>query len=215
MRELVVLQRSRSLKDPSASPHSWNSPSVVDMLLKRGKRDALVNGRRSVNVERPNERGKMSESAPIGPPVSNGAVAQLSTHNDEAATAVSNRRRVKREKSSRRSLGNDVKSWKNDHIQDGNHLAHHIVSRSSELIDKSVKKKGGYKQDWPLKTVANQLKDIPADSDDVALSCNHDERHAQVEQIAEETEANICSHGNNTNEEKSVNLVVQEEIALL
>ncbi|KAK6124257.1 hypothetical protein DH2020_042009 [Rehmannia glutinosa] len=202
MRELVVLQRSRSLKDPSASSHSWHSPSVVDMLLKRGKRDALVNGRRTVNVKHPKECGKMSESALIGPPVTNAAVAQLSSHNDEAATAVSNCRRVKREESSRRSLGNDVRSWKNDHPQDGNHLAHHIVSRPSELMDKSIKKKGGYKQDWPLKTVANQLRDIPADSDDVALSCNHDERHAQVEQIAEETEANICSHGNNTNEEK-------------
>ncbi|KAL8045703.1 hypothetical protein ABFX02_08G131600 [Erythranthe guttata] len=48
MRDLVTLQRSRSLRDPSASPPSWHSPSTVDLLLKRGEKGDLVNGRRSV-----------------------------------------------------------------------------------------------------------------------------------------------------------------------
>ncbi|KAK6124173.1 hypothetical protein DH2020_042082 [Rehmannia glutinosa] len=176
MRGLVVLQRSRSLKDPSASSHSWHSHSVVDMLLKRGKGDALVNGRRSVNVKHPKECGKMSESSPVGPPVSKAATLQLSSHNHRAATAVSNGRikdaihelrRVNRDESSERFIAN-----------------------------------GGYKQDWPLKILSEQLNDIPADSDDLVLSCNHDGRYAQVEEIAEEIGANIGSHGNNTNREK-------------
>ncbi|KAI3456112.1 hypothetical protein Pfo_012775 [Paulownia fortunei] len=206
IRDLVVLQRSRSLKDPSASPPSWRSPSVVDVLLKREERDVLVNGRRSIGIERPKEGGRMSGSSPpfTGPPVSKAATGQLSRHNDGAATAVSDRRskdgirehrRVKREESSGRFLGNDVMSWKNDHSQDGNDLAHNIVSRTSELSDKNVKKKGGYRQDRPLKTFSHQLKDIPAESDDAALSCNHDGRHAQVG-------ANIRSHGNNMNRQK-------------
>ncbi|KAL6553287.1 hypothetical protein OROGR_007129 [Orobanche gracilis] len=56
MRDLVVLQRSRSLRDPSASPHSWQSPSVVESLLKNVEKDELVSQRR---VESP----RMSESS--------------------------------------------------------------------------------------------------------------------------------------------------------
>ncbi|KAG8365570.1 hypothetical protein BUALT_Bualt18G0119200 [Buddleja alternifolia] len=44
MRDLVVLQRSRSLRDPTASPHSWHSPSVVDLLLKLGEKDDWLLG---------------------------------------------------------------------------------------------------------------------------------------------------------------------------
>lgn len=40
MRDLIALQRSRSLRDPSASPPSWHSPSVVDLLPKKGDTDA-------------------------------------------------------------------------------------------------------------------------------------------------------------------------------
>ncbi|CAN1166901.1 Protein STICHEL-like 3 [Linum perenne] len=50
MRDLIVLQRSRSLKDPSASPPSWqHSTSVVDLLPKKGVEDEHVQeGGRSV-----------------------------------------------------------------------------------------------------------------------------------------------------------------------
>ncbi|XP_051135371.1 protein STICHEL-like 3 isoform X2 [Andrographis paniculata] len=61
MRDLAVLQRSRSLRDPSASPPSRNSPSVVDILLKRGQRDDLISGRLPIGLEHSNERGRMSE----------------------------------------------------------------------------------------------------------------------------------------------------------
>ncbi|KFK28553.1 hypothetical protein AALP_AA7G011300 [Arabis alpina] len=41
MRDLIVLQRSRSLRDPSASPPlAWNTPSsVIDLLPKKGERE--------------------------------------------------------------------------------------------------------------------------------------------------------------------------------
>ncbi|XP_050273899.1 auxin response factor 12-like [Quercus robur] len=49
MRDLVVLQRSRSLRDPSASPPSWHSPSIVEWKFRhifRGqpKRHLLTTG---------------------------------------------------------------------------------------------------------------------------------------------------------------------------
>ncbi|KAL1562622.1 protein STICHEL-like 4 isoform X2 [Salvia divinorum] len=60
MRDLVVLQRSRSLKDPSASPPSWQSSSAVDVLLRRGEGEDVVGGRRSVGIE----HGTVSGSSP-------------------------------------------------------------------------------------------------------------------------------------------------------
>ncbi|XP_047951183.1 protein STICHEL-like 4 isoform X2 [Salvia hispanica] len=56
MRDLVVLQRSRSLKDPSASPPS----SAVDVLLRRGEGEDVVGGRRSVGIE----HGTVSGNSP-------------------------------------------------------------------------------------------------------------------------------------------------------
>ncbi|KAL0006072.1 hypothetical protein SO802_013633 [Lithocarpus litseifolius] len=50
MRDLVVLQRSRSLRDPSASPSSWHSPSIVDLLPKKGENDARIWEGRSIGI---------------------------------------------------------------------------------------------------------------------------------------------------------------------
>ncbi|KAG8365571.1 hypothetical protein BUALT_Bualt18G0119300 [Buddleja alternifolia] len=122
MRDLVVLQRSRSLRDPTASPHSWHSPSVVDLLLKLGEKDDWL-------------------------------------------------------------LGDDR------------------VSGNSELRDK---KKEGYRQDIShLKTLVDQLKDIPDESDDAASFPNHsNKRHTQVGKIAKEGRPDIRSHGNSLNRAK-------------
>ncbi|KAG8365572.1 hypothetical protein BUALT_Bualt18G0119400 [Buddleja alternifolia] len=155
MRDLVVLQRSRSLRDPTASPHSWHSPSVVDLLLKLGEKDDLVAGRRSVGIEHP-------------------------------VLSVSDRR-ANVEESSRRFMEND--------------LIHRSVSGNSELRDK---KKEGYRQDIShLKTLVDQLKDIPDESDDAASFSNHsNKRHTQVRKIAKEGRPDIRSHGNSLNRAK-------------
>ncbi|XP_039125289.1 protein STICHEL-like 3 isoform X2 [Dioscorea cayenensis subsp. rotundata] len=50
VRDLIVLQRSRSLRDPSTSPLSWLSPSIVGMSGRRPLRDDGLphSGRRSL-----------------------------------------------------------------------------------------------------------------------------------------------------------------------
>ncbi|KAL0407449.1 UNVERIFIED_CONTAM: protein STICHEL-like 3 [Sesamum latifolium] len=213
MRDLVVLQRSRSLRDPSASPPSWHSPSIVDALLRRGERDDLVSGRRSVGIERPRECAKMSGSSPpnIGAPVLEAATGQVSRHNEGAAAAVSERsskdgirerRRAKREESSGRFPRTDAMFWKDDGPQDGNDLARDSVSGNSEFRDKGVKMKGGHRHDRHLKTLSDQLKDVPAESDDAASSRNHGNgRHSQIEKIAEEAGVSV-RHGNSMNRGK-------------
>ncbi|CAN0853596.1 Protein STICHEL-like 3 [Linum grandiflorum] len=65
MRDLIVLQRSRSLRDPSASPPSWHSPSVVDLLHKEC--DHIQEGRRSVGIDRSRRQSssrRLSGSSP-------------------------------------------------------------------------------------------------------------------------------------------------------
>ncbi|KAG0459566.1 hypothetical protein HPP92_022694 [Vanilla planifolia] len=58
MRDLIVLQRSRSLRDPSTSPPSWLSPSIIATLVKRSGKDAgFHSGRRSVGLDRVDKLG--------------------------------------------------------------------------------------------------------------------------------------------------------------
>ncbi|KAL0310603.1 UNVERIFIED_CONTAM: hypothetical protein Sangu_2355000 [Sesamum angustifolium] len=155
----------------------------------------------------------MSGSSPsiIGAPVSEAATGQVSRHNEGAAAAVSERsskdgirerRRAKREESSGRFPRTDAMFWKDEGPQDGNDLARDSVSGNSEFRDKGVKMKGGHRHDRHLKTLSDQLKDVPAESDDAASSRNHGNgRHSQVEKIAEEAGASV-RHGSSLNRGK-------------
>ncbi|CBI30725.3 unnamed protein product, partial [Vitis vinifera] len=111
MRDLIVLQRSRSLRDPSTSPPSWHSPSVIDLLSKKGRR--------------------LSGSSPT--------VASLAT--------------------------SKVAPGEPSQDQDGNDSVNELVSGNSESKDKRVKQKGKLRQEVLLKTLSEQLKEFPVDSD--------------------------------------------------
>ncbi|KAH6759476.1 AAA-type ATPase family protein [Perilla frutescens var. frutescens] len=196
MRELVVLQRSRSLRDPSASPPSWQSPSVIDVLLKRGEMDELVGGRRSIGIE----HGRISGSSPV--PAPKAASAQVSRHNEDATAAVIDRsgkdgirghRRVKRGESSEKFPGNDV-HWEDGdgHPEDGSHLVPDRVSGNSQSRDKSAETKGGHRQDRQLKTLSDQLKNVPVESDGAVSSRNHGNgRRIHSEKTPEEAGVSI------------------------
>ncbi|KAF3533080.1 hypothetical protein DY000_02037381 [Brassica cretica] len=85
MRDLIVLQRSRSLRDPSASPPAWNTPpSIVDLLPKKGEKNKSKSSRRL---------SALSGSSPVV----NFGTCRV-TPSDEGFG-----RRVKREESSRKS----------------------------------------------------------------------------------------------------------------
>ncbi|XP_051133754.1 protein STICHEL-like 3 [Andrographis paniculata] len=174
MRDLVVLQRSRSLRDPSASPPSWQSPAVADLVLGRGEAEDIVGGRQSVSIERPRQGGRMSGGTP---PFS----GRLSRRNDGVAAGG-----AASEQSSK----------------DGNDVIHDGVSRGSELRDWSAKVKGGYRQDKHLTTLSEKLKDVPAESNDAVSSHNYGEgSHNQIGKAAEQAGINI-SHGSSLNRGK-------------
>ena len=117
-RDLVVLQRSRSLRDPSASPPSWHSPSIVDLHPKKGERDARIREGRSTGIERWREARRMSGSSPTLPNLSTSKVApgEVSGGNDGIAAIskrsskgeVGNGRRIRKEESSRKSNRTDI-----------------------------------------------------------------------------------------------------------
>lgn len=207
MRDLVVLQRSRSLRDPSASPPSWHSPSIVDLLPKKGENDARIReGRRSIGIERRREARRMSGSSPPLANLSTSKVApgEVSGGNDGVAaisersskSGVGNGRRVRREESSRKSNRTDILGGNEEPPldQDGNDLAHDIVSRNSESKDRRSTQKGKQIGDVQLKTLSEQLNDVPMDTDDVASSNIHLRgRRSRQEKTVEEPEASI--HG--------------------
>ena len=114
MRDLVILQKSRSLRDPSTSPPSWHSP--VDLLLKRGEKESTIgNGRRSVGIERPRAVGGMSGSSPsvADLPTAKVTAGEVHRHMDGVAAVSEHsskngareRKRVEREESSGGNLG--------------------------------------------------------------------------------------------------------------
>lgn len=198
MRDLVVLQRSRSLRDPSTSPPSWQSPSVIDLILKRGEKEAAIgNGRRSVGIEYLRDVRGMAVSSPseVGRPTAKVTPGDISRNVDGAA-AVSEyssksesreHRRVEREKSSGRNLSAELMALKNELAEeDGDNRVYGNVSGSSGKKDKNVKQKGRQKQDDFMKTLSEQLNEVRGDSEDAASSHAHMHgRYSQTENFAE------------------------------
>ncbi|TXG47666.1 hypothetical protein EZV62_026960 [Acer yangbiense] len=207
MRDLIVLQRSRSLRDPSASPPSWHSPSVVDLLPKKGEDVMIREGRRSVGFERRRDSRRLSGSSPPLPnfvtskvsPVeaggfTNGVAAAISERSSKSGNRDA--RRVRREESSRKSrsdfLGGNEEA-----------PAHDVLSGNSEFKDRKSKQKGKQTEDARIKTLSEQLNDIPMDSDDLASSnVQFHGRRSQLKKTGEEPETSIRGYSNGTHRVK-------------
>ncbi|KAL1076522.1 hypothetical protein V6Z11_D10G037100 [Gossypium hirsutum] len=190
MRDLIVLQRSRSLRDPSASPPSWHSPSVVDLLYKKGDRGAVREGRRSLGAEVQTDGRRVSVSSP--PLAAMGEASGVNegvpvTSDRSTKSGARDSRRVRREESGRRSSRTDLIGESKEPVmeQDGNDLAPDAISGNSELKNRKSKKvKGKQTQVVQIKTLSEQLNDVPLDNDDVASS-NVCGRHARPEKTPE------------------------------
>ncbi|OWM91633.1 hypothetical protein CDL15_Pgr020303 [Punica granatum] len=144
MRDLIVLQRSRSLRDPSASPPLWHSPSVVELLPRKGEKvgdNVLQEGRRSVGADRPRQATRFSGNSPPFPLLASSRVA--SGEDEEVAAAISEHREE--------SL-------------------HDILSGKSDSRERKKKQKGKQVRDSQFKTLSEQLHEVGLDSDDVVSS---------------------------------------------
>ncbi|KAI8525721.1 hypothetical protein RHMOL_Rhmol13G0252000 [Rhododendron molle] len=192
MKDLVVLQRSRSLRDPSASPPSWHSPFGVDLLSKRhGKDAAMVNVRRSVGIDHHRDgRGVFGADSPL--------VASLrrveghpgeATGRNEGVGFGSDRSSNSVAREHRRNKKDELRERDDMHPQDGNGLTHDDVLVKSQRTDKKIQE-GRHKEDAHLKTLSEQLNEVRKNGDDVASSHIHlHGKHSQNEQAGEEAEA--------------------------
>ncbi|KAM1347380.1 hypothetical protein PS2_036319 [Malus domestica] len=202
MRDLVVLQRSRSLRDPSASPPSWHSPSILDMLSRRGENDALVReGRRSVGSEYRRDARRLSAGSPPLASLATPKVAQREANagNDGVAgtsehgskSGVRDGGKIRREESSQKSNRSESLGGNEEPPldQNGNDLTHDALSGNSESKIRRSKQKGKHTQGAQMKTLSEQLNDVRMDTDDVASSNIHlPGRRSRQGRISEEPE---------------------------
>ncbi|XP_077227309.1 AAA-type ATPase family protein [Tasmannia lanceolata] len=213
IRDLIVLQRSRSLRDPSTSPPSWHSPSVIDSLSKKLEKDSAVHHvRRSLGTERRKEASRLSGSSPPFASLASSKVAnaELIRQNDDG-TGPNDRSGMDRAKDARRGKGegtsqkfrrSDLSGGSENPLQDGYGLgvANDLVSRKAEPKNKNILK-GNHEQNVNLKTLSEQLKELTADSEDVESSHFHG-RHIREERPSEEPEASGHGYGNGLNRVK-------------
>ncbi|CAL1410440.1 unnamed protein product [Linum trigynum] len=181
MRDLISLQRSRSLRDPSASPpSSWKSPSVVDLLPKKGDHDEEDNslhiqeGRRSSVGRRESSSRRLSGGSP-----------QVSIHQPSKVVPVSDRSsksgmkegsgRVRREESSTRKSSSRTDGVNGLSFRDtvsGN-------SRSRDWESRQQKSKHS-EDDEHIKSLSQQLKQVAAMDSDVAASSSNIHRNGRL-----------------------------------
>ncbi|XP_010248379.1 PREDICTED: protein STICHEL-like 4 isoform X2 [Nelumbo nucifera] len=214
MRDLIVLQRSRSLRDPSTSPPSWHSPSIIDSLSKKLEKDAgLREGRRSVGIERQREGSRLSGSSPHNASVATSKVAAAElARGDDEEEAASDRssmprardpRRIKGEQSSRRNWRSDISVGTEEPLQDGHNLVDDFVSGKAEMKNRKSSLKVKRSQDGLLKTLSEQLNELPLNSNNVELShIHHCGKHTNWEKFSEEPEAGTYSYCNGLNRVK-------------
>ncbi|KAG8635503.1 hypothetical protein MANES_16G042500v8 [Manihot esculenta] len=162
-----------------------------------------MEGRRSVGVDRRREGRRLSGSSPpfasVAPSkvvpgeLSGGhdAIAAISDYSSKSGARDG--RRVGREESSRKSnrveiLGGDEDPLRDQYVND---LVKDDISGNSESKSRKSKQKGRRSQDVHIKTLSEQLNEVPVDTD-VASSNIHLARSRQ-EKTGEEPEASI--HG--------------------
>ncbi|XP_030479966.1 protein STICHEL-like 3 [Cannabis sativa] len=208
IRDLIVLQRSRSLRDPSASPPSWHSPSIVDQHPKKAENDGLAReGRRSIGIERQRDSKRLSGNSPpfVSLLTSKVAPGEIAGVNDLMA-AISERssksgvrdvRRTRREESSRKSNRIGIVGGEEEPpVDQDSKVISNDVSGNSASKTRKVRQKGKHIQVSHAKTLSEQLNDMKMDSDGVASSNIHlrgGQTHEKAVLEAEESIRGYCS----------------------
>ncbi|XP_058100874.1 protein STICHEL-like 4 isoform X3 [Magnolia sinica] len=172
MKGLTVLQRSRSLRDPSMSPSLWNSPSAE----KLEKYTALNRRQRSLNIERLREvRRLMGSSLPV---------ANRATSKVASTEAI----RKKYDRAGSNEGGETRKNHKSSRSGDRKKPSQYgrdwgvvdeLGSRKREGKEKMISHEGNHSQN--RKTLSEQFKEFSADSEDVESSRFH--RHGYLNEL--------------------------------
>ncbi|XP_021772303.1 protein STICHEL-like 3 isoform X1 [Chenopodium quinoa] len=203
MRDLIVLQRSRSLRDPSASPPPWHSPVIADLLSRDGER--LENGRRSTG-EHSRDGRRLSQSSPPLESLEAGRTnyqAALGSEHSSKSGAWDVRREREKESSRKSDLSGGNQGTQP--YENGNELSQGVSGNSDRKSRKSTAT-GKYSQEGNPKTLSQQLHEITMDSDGVLSSNKHPNgRHSKTEKLFEEAEPSVrgaCSGFNKVRRRK-------------
>ncbi|KAL9671565.1 hypothetical protein QQ045_009135 [Rhodiola kirilowii] len=175
MRDLIVLQRSKSLRDPSATPRSWHSATVAELLSRRFENDdgadAFQEGRRSMGNEHHRHDKLMSGSAAAATYMSSSKVApgddtasldEVGVHDRSRKSSGRPVQRIRRDETSKRSIDNNILSGDEEGVGD---VEWSYPSREVESKGKTAKLKGKESQDFQNKTLSEQLNEIGEHSD--------------------------------------------------
>ncbi|MCL7041390.1 hypothetical protein MKW94_012573, partial [Papaver nudicaule] len=208
MRDLIVLQRSRSLRDPSTSPPSWHSPSIVEAMSRKHDKESADGRRRSVGHERRKEEARrLSGNSPaIGTSKvaaedvirGGGSVGRLS-FSGSLNGVQDGGRGIKGEGPSHRSRKSMQSADMEEPLVDGQNsvLVNELVTRKADGNDKRMARRGKQNQNVYLKTLSEQLNEMSVDSDAGHSShIHHDGRCRRHEKISEEPEASNRSYRN-------------------
>ncbi|KAL5707408.1 hypothetical protein ACHQM5_018311 [Ranunculus cassubicifolius] len=208
MRDLIALQRSRSLRDPSTSPPSWNSPSILDALSKKLEREAEVRDgrRRSVGLEHRREARRFSgSSGPAGSAATSKVAAAEVLRFHDGGTVTSRRSSSSKvrdvegegfEKSNRKARRNS----RSGGIEEASfHDSHNSATMNdldlgkTEAKDAKTSPKGKTSRDLHPKSLSEQLNRHPLDND--GLHTSHFHFHGQQqEKTSEQPEASVRGH---------------------
>ncbi|KAI6703579.1 hypothetical protein NL676_012715 [Syzygium grande] len=180
MRDLIVFQRSRSLWDPSASPPSWHSPSVADLLTKHGGKDIIQEGRR---LSGSSLQFAGLTASRVDPGEDN--------ERDDVALVVSEQSSKSELRDSRRIRREHVRKSSKEDFVGGN---------ENPILERKYREKGKRVQDSQVKTLSEQLNDVRMDSDDLASSNIHPQgRSSRMEKFTREPENGACKYSSTSN----------------
>ncbi|GAB2298570.1 hypothetical protein Dimus_032638 [Dionaea muscipula] len=195
MRDLIVLQRSRSLRDPSASPPSWPSSIAPDLLFKDGERDAALGRGRPSTIEYHRDGRMLSGSSPL---------AESAATSKSAAGLVDGVDHVK-DPDVRRIRDKECSVFDNMSARN-RPLREWIGPGSSKINNGKINVKGKHKKEALVETVPVHLNEILVNGEDVGSSnIHHHGRHSQHERTFDEPEPSVrgsCSGFNRVKRRK-------------
>ncbi|XP_038987087.1 protein STICHEL-like 3 isoform X2 [Phoenix dactylifera] len=193
MRDLIVLQKSRSLRDPSTSPPSWFSPSTFGSYPKRPAKDGAVqSGRRSIGADGRREAGRLSASSPLAAGVATSKVAAAdSSSGHNIAGGDMDAEISKGEEHSRKSRKSDISHGSENPPLD--------LPQKVEAKDKRISQRVAHGRAARLMTLSEQLEEVAGHTDNERRNPPHLSRnriHTGEEIIHEEPEASSYGHCN-------------------
>uniref|UniRef100_A0A1D1XWY9 DNA polymerase III subunit gamma/tau n=1 Tax=Anthurium amnicola TaxID=1678845 RepID=A0A1D1XWY9_9ARAE len=166
IRDLIMLQRSRSLRDPSASPPSWHSPSVASCLARKLDKDGMLHGGKPFGIERRKEGGRLSVSSPRIPSMATSKVAAAEASSDNNSLGRCKDSGMSRAESSRKNRRSNLSgiNGKSPTL---------LVSRKTDIGENRVWQKGTRKEDIHLKTLSERLAGTTNQTDSEDLKSSH------------------------------------------